>query len=60
MQKLTVQNCKARSIESPNNSSSPLRIRVSNLLLPVYKGNPKHVFMGAFEREIRVNLVFLL
>ena len=37
----------------PNNSSSPLRIRVSDLILLVYKGNPKHVFRGLFrERKV--------
>ena len=45
---------------SLNNSSSPLRIRVSDLLLLVYKGNLKHVFIKALEREIRVHLVPLL
>ena len=34
-----------------NNSLSPLRIRVSNLLLLVYKGNPKHVFIRLLERK---------
>ena len=29
---------------SPNSSLSPLRIRVSDLLLPQYKGNPKPCF----------------
>ena len=35
---------------------SPLRIRVSDLLLPVYKGNLKYVFKWLF-REIWVPLV---
>ena len=34
----------------------PIRIRVSDLFLPVYKGNPKHVFKRLF-REIWVPLV---
>ena len=35
-----------------NSSSRPLRIRVLDLLLLVYKGNPKHVFKKGFlERE---------
>ena len=37
-------------------SPSPLRIRVSDLLLLVYKGNPKHVFKLPF-REILVPFV---
>ena len=45
---------------SPNSSSSPLQIKVSDLLLLVYKGNPKYVFIRALEREIRVHLVPLL
>ena len=33
-------------------NSSPLRIRVSNLFLLVYKGNPKHVFMCVVQRDL--------
>ena len=33
---------------SPNSGPSPLRIRVPDLLLLVYKGNPKHVFLREF------------
>ena len=37
-------------------SLSPLRIRVSNLLLLIYKRNPKHIFKRLL-REIWVSLV---
>ena len=37
----------------------PIKIRVSDLLLLVYKGNPKHFFRRLF-REIRVPLVPLI
>ena len=40
---------------SPNSNSSPLRIRVSDLLLLVYKGNPKHIFRRIFKKK-RVRL----
>ena len=33
-------------------SPSLLRIRVSNLILPVYKGNSKHVFMCVIQRDL--------
>ena len=42
----------------PNNSSSPLRIRVSDLLFLVYKGNSKHIFISLF-RERRVCLLYI-
>jgi len=38
---------------SPNSSSSPLRIRVSDLLLLVCKGNPKHVFIRLFRERLK-------
>ena len=50
----------AEFLVGPNSSLSPLRIRVSNLLLPLYKGNPKPRFWDWREREIRVPLVPLL
>ena len=34
----------AEFLVSPNSSLSPLRIRVSDLLLALYKGNPKPCF----------------
>ena len=34
-----------------NSSSSPLRIWVSDLFLPVYKRNSKHVFMRLFKER---------
>ena len=44
---------------SPNNSLSSLRIRVSNLLLLVYKGSPKHDSYKAFQREKSVPPLYL-
>ena len=35
----------------PNCSLSPKRIRVSDLFLQVYKGNPKHVFIRLFKEK---------
>ena len=43
------------SVEFPTHPK-PIRIRVLDLLLPVYKGNPKHVFKQLF-REIWVPFV---
>ena len=40
---------------SPNSSSNLLKIRVLDLILLVYKGNPNHIFMRLF-RERRVCL----
>ena len=48
--------CKLFFLQNFQLSLSPLRIRVSDLLLLVYKGNSKHVFKRMF-REIWVPLV---
>ena len=48
-----------RILSQPKHSSSLLRIRVSNPLLLVYKGNPKHVFVRLF-RERKVCLFLYL
>ena len=37
---------------SPNSNSSPLRIRVLDLILLVYNGNSKHVFKNAFRERL--------
>ena len=50
------KSCKLFFLQNFQLSPSPLRIRISNLLLPVYKGNPKHIFKWLF-REIWVPLV---
>ena len=50
------KSCRLFFLQNFQLSSSPLRIRVSDLLLPVYKENPKHIFKRLF-REIRVPLV---
>ena len=50
------KSCRLFFLQNFQLSPSPLRIRVSDLLLLVYKGNPKHVFKRLF-REIWVPLV---
>ena len=46
------KSCRLFFLQNFQLSPSPLRIRVSNLLLPVYKGNPKHIFMCAVKRDL--------
>ena len=53
------KSCRLFFLQNFQHSLSPLRIKVSNLLLPVYKGNPKHVFKWLF-REIWVSFVLPL
>ena len=48
-----------RILIRPNCSSSQKRIRISDLLLLVYKGNPKHVFNKTFQREKSVPSLYL-
>ena len=50
------KSCKLFFLQNFQLNPSPLRIRVSDLLLLVYKGNPKHVFKRLF-REIWVPFV---
>ena len=74
LQKREFEICLVRSIEEwarptkirvciilikTNSSSSPKRTKVSNLLLLVYKGNPKHIFNRAYQREKSVPLLYL-
>ena len=42
------KSCKLFFLQNFQLNPSPLRIRVSDLLLLVYKGNPKHVFKRLF------------
>ena len=50
------KSCRLFFLQNFQLSPSPLRIRVSDLLLPVYKRNPKHIFKRLL-REIWVPLV---
>ena len=50
------KSCRLFFLQNFQLSLSPLRIRVLDLLLLVYKGNPKHIFKLLF-REIWVLLV---
>ena len=58
-----IENCRhvlsAEFLFKPNYSLSPKRIKVSNLLLQVYKENPKHIFNKVFQREKSVSLLYL-
>ena len=54
------KSCKLFFLQNFQLSLSPLRIRVSNLLLPVYKGNPKHVFIRFSERKECASFVFMI
>ena len=45
------KSCRLFFLQNFQLSPSPLRIKVSDLLLPVYKGNLKHIFRCAVQRD---------
>ena len=55
----SIESCICRILIRPNCSSSQKTIRISDLLLLVYKGNPKHVFNKTFQREKSVPSLYL-